>query len=662
MMAPDNKLAKMGWVTLMAMTYETAWHTGPGGQLEGWGKNLWNHARYAGGFARGAKWLNDVGNITAPQVEIGDYDGDGIEEYAIFNDQIFAIFDKRGGRTLWVFNKDGDVIVGNLFTNYGGESDFDDVGHPGLFQESQAENSWCNIQAITRGDTAILYINEAYNAGGSPENDIQKEVILIRGKPYFKVNYNSRWDNWTKAGITPDAWNMLLYGYNLSFINGMTPNGWLYAGYENNSTHAKGCFVWGSGQGLTYNNNGKMSSFAEKIELGGRSGDYTIYFFAGRGDVEIDEPGPGDKDGPIIYGGWQNPVDVVHARDSVLVTRYVKDISGVKYVAIHYGVNNNWSYPDIIMHMDNGNEYDFDGDGQPDNDLFGAYIPPYPGGTQIEYVIHGVDSLNNESWDNNYGNNYTYIVNMRQFIMDGNLDEGALLLTEKDGRKLYYIFDPDGIQIYLALTGNINENNTREYIFVSSDPSNTMTSPWGRYQIASYEYYLVGDYSGTFWKKADGTTLRDTTKFKCIYRNGLLEGVIKLQSLPNNLYILSVGFEEFNIAWTLPRMNEPTTDIQDGSKFIRIDLRDIAKSQSGTQTEEISLLRETLVVKNNVIVLPIDHNIDNMGVEVYNVGGRRVNCRKSIKNEKLILHIPQKSGIYFIKQGEHIHKKVLYIP
>ncbi len=661
MMAPDNRLAKMGWVTLMAMMYETAWHTGPGGQLEGWGKNLWNHTRYAGGFARGAKWLRDLGSINTPQIEVGDYDGDGIEEYAIFNDQVFAIFDRRGGRALWVFNRDGDVIVGNLFTNYGGEGDYDDGGHPGLFEESQAENSWCNITYETHGDTAILHINEAYNAGGGTENDLQKDVILIKGKPYFKVNYHSRWDNWTKAGVSPDAWDMLIHGYNLSFINGMTPNGWQYAGYENNTSHAKGCFVWGSGQGLTYHNKGKMSSFAEKIELGGRGGDYTIYFFAGRGPVEIDEPGPGDKDGPIIYGGWQSPSDVVHARDSVLVTRYITDMSGVKSASIHYGVNGNWSYPDVIMHRDNGREYDFNGNGQPDYDLFGGYIPAYPGGSRVEYVIHAVDSLNNESWDNNYGNNYSYIVNMRNFIMDGNLDEGAKLLTEQDGRKLYYIFDPDGLQIYFALTGNINENNNREYIFISAYPSHIVTSPWGRYEMASYDYYLVADEGGAFWRNQNGTIVNDTS-FKCIYARGLLEGVIKLNSLPRNLYILSLGFDQFNIAWALPRLSNPVEDIKDGNKFIHLDLRDITKNAlSATINCSDNHSNKSMILKDNTIILPFPANYNPKELAVYNVNGQKVKVQEIIKRNGIMIKLPEKAGIYFLKQGDKTLKKLLLL-
>lgn len=655
----DNRIAKMGWVTLMSMMYETAWHTGPGGQLEGWGKNLWNHTRYAGMYARGATWLQNVNNINGPVVEHGDFDGDGIDEYAIYNSQLFAIFDRRGGRALVVFDRDGDVLIGNTFSYYGGEGDYDDGGHTGLFEESQAENAWCSISGETRGDTAVLHIAEQYDASGNQQNNVTKDVVLIRGKSYIKVNYHTSYDNWTKAGVTPDAYTTLIHGYDLSFVNGLTNNGWSYAGYSNNADDAKACFVWASGTGLSYHNSGKMGSGAEKIELGGRSGDYTLYFFGGRGNVEIDEQGPGDREGPIIWGGWQYPSDVVHSSDSVLVTRHVKDVSGVSSVLLRYGTDGNWNHADLVMHCDNGSSYDFDADGQPDSDLYGAYIPKYSGGTKVEYVIHAIDSVGNESWDNNNGDNYTYTVNRKVFVMDGLLDNGAKLLAADNGNKLYYYYDADGRQLYLAETSEFGQSIQREYIFVSTNPSAMRKAPWGKDgYIGEFQYYLAGDKTGTaLWKDENGVTVFDTTKMKCGMQVGadrVLEGVIDLRKVFSRervVYVTALAYSNnFNIAWALPSKDSVSSYIG-GDRFLQINISDL---MSNVLSSSNKIMLETNILSNRSrISINFAQNYSGrLNVRIYDAMGRKVNTLYNgyFKGNKVNLPFAlNKKGIYFVR-------------
>lgn len=581
---PDNRIAKVGWATLMSLLYETAWHTGPGGVLVDWGRNLWNHSRYAGGFAFGAWWLDQVtgGSLTGTHIRVQDFDGDGIEEYALYNDQICAIFDRRGGRALWLFTADGDVIIGNLLSNWGGEGDWDDGGHLGLFQDSQAENSWFNVSVDTSfaPDSVSLTLSEAYDAGGNPSTDLSKTVVLATGRSYLEARYTSTWDNWTKAGVSPDLLTILFHGYTLAFIQGLTPNGWTYAGYANTHTGAKGVFLWASGQGLTYHNLGKLAGGAEKIELGGRSGTYTLYFYAGRGDPEVAGQGPGDLEGPVIYDGWQSPDYQIQPSDSVQIVRRVVDPSGVAWCRIHYGVDGNWSFPDIEMWEDDGGTYDWDGDGQPDPGLYGGYIPPQNYGSTVEYDVYASDGAGNVTWDNNYGQNYRYVVGFVIFRMDGELDRVARLVAQNGGMHLWVYYDPDSTWLYVATEAAGDDGSSGfandHFIFLSLNPQTLVAAPWAKAgQVGQWFAFLADENDNNFagWFDDAQHLVTDTTKvlWAAGSREGIqvLEGAIRLDRFlgnpPGSVYIAVGSYETWDggsLQWQVPPPQTVNGDIE----------------------------------------------------------------------------------------------------
>ncbi len=591
MSAPDNRISKLGWVTLSGMLYETAWHTGPGGELVYWGRNLWNHTRYGVLFAEAAKWLDTCANISGGHIRVADLDGDGMDEYAIFNSKIWAAFDRRGGRALLVATSDGDVVVGNLMSNWGGEGDYDDGGHPGLFHDSQAENSWFNVTVDSSGDTAILTLAEAYDYSGNPSTDLVKTIKLASDDSYLIAQYQSTWTNWTKAGVTPDIWNVLLNGYELSFISGISPNGWVYSGWQNDRTGAKAVFLWASGNGLVYHNLGKMASVAEKIELGNGT-NYTVYFYAGRGQPDVNAQGPGDREGPFIVQTWQSPDEQIRPEDSVLVVSDIWDIGGVQSAWIRYGVNGNWSYPDIPMVQDDGGTHDWDSDGQPDPNLWGGYIPPQPVGSHVEYAIRAVDSSNNESWDNNYGQNYDYFVGVINFQMDGQLDRVATLASQNGGMHLWYYFSSDTSRLYIATeaAGNGPDSYANDhFIFVAfSDDLTLMPAPWAKSgSVGHYSFFLADENDNDFvgWFDSTGNLMNDTTKFRCAAgatENDILEGVLYLDNIfggkemPQNVWI-AVGTyqtqDNGSLQWQVPRPPDGVVDsILSKDEFLHIDL------------------------------------------------------------------------------------------
>ncbi len=665
MNVPDNKVAKLGWVTVMGNLYETAWHTGPGGELVYWGKNVWNHTRYGALFAYAAMWLDSLRLLdTMSHVDSLDLDADGINEYLLYNSRVFAVFDKRGGRGLLVLNDRGQVIVGNLMTYYGGEGDFDDGAHEGLYEDSQGYNSWYEPHCFMEGDTAVIEFVEAYNAEGDSSWDITKEIRLLPDVYYFEARYNSGFENWVKSAITPDVWDNLLKGYSLRFISGLSHNGWMYAGYENVNTGAKGVYLWASGNGLFYHNVGKTGQLAEIIELGGRNGEFTVYFYAGYETPDINATGPGDREGPMIHGTSYTPWINILSTDSVLVTTYVEDPSGIYSCTIHYGVNGNWSYPDIQMHPDDGSAYDFNGNGLPDTTLYGAYIPPMPDHSHVEFVIHAMDNTPShyDTWDNNYGQNYSYTVGYINFLMDGELDRVARLYAQNGDMHLFLYYYSDSSELYLATEAAGGSEGTGffqndHFILVGTDFDSVVPAMWAKKgSVPLYDFYLADENDNDFVAFFDmDSILTDTTVFKCTSSKndeGYLEGVVNLGrfygTVPDSLFIVVLSYEtqdSGNLQWEVPR-----TDSLDNN--VRID-ECLVYYPNATEIKEKREKREvtTKYLRGHLELTFISKKSAFANVVFYDVLGRRVKILKRyLKNGENTLYIPYgwfNRGIYF---------------
>lgn len=674
MQSPDNEISKLGWITLSSMLYETAWHTGPGGELVYWGKNLWNHTRYGGIFAYGALWYDSLRFLNIANVDSADLDGDGIKEYALYNDKLCFVLEKRGGRALAVFTEEGNCVVGNLMSNWGGEGDFNDGGHPGLFNESQGENSWFNFTVSRNGDTVILTAQEQYNWQGNSENDLRKTFKLTPGKKFIRVDYNSTYSNWTKGGVTPSLYLQLLKGYNLTPIYGISQNGWTFGGYESNYDSLKAVFLYPSGTGLTFNFLGKMSSAAELIEVGGRSGNCTIYFYAGKGEPDIDIPGPGDREGPRIWGTSYTPWRNILSTDSVLVTTNIIDPSGIYGAWARY-TNNNWqSYHDIQMLPDDGDTRDYNGNHEPDPNLYGAYIPPNSDGTTVYFAIKAVDNSphRNENWDNNNGNNYRYTVGFQDFEMDGMVDRVATLLSENGGMHLYGYYDHRTKRLYLATesAGNSSAGTSGyffndHFIFISFNPSSMVNAPWAKSgQVGKYHLFLADEDNNDFvgWFDSTGALITDTIHFRCASHRtdmGHLEGWVDL-SLFENFYPLDTIYiavgsyatsDGGTLQWQVPRPVIPNGHIE-SSEFFRLHLDSMGISQPGV-TSKIDL---NTIVRGNTLKIKIykkNEGMGNLDVTVYDVAGKVVSKSMfQINSNQALLEIPlsnAKKGIYFIK-------------
>ncbi|MEO0246888.1 MAG: T9SS type A sorting domain-containing protein [candidate division WOR-3 bacterium] len=671
MNSPDNEISKLGWITLSSMLYETAWHTGPGGELVYWGKNLWNHTRYGGIFAYGALWFNSLRHLGVARVDSFDLDADGEKEYTLFNNKICFIFEKRGGRALAVFSSDGKCAVGNLMSNWNGEGDFNDGGHPGAFWDSQGENSYFQVQVLTSGDTAILTFIEQYNWQGQQENDLRKSFALTPERNFVKVTYNSNYINWTKAGITPSLYLQLLKGYNLRQIYGLSPNGWTYGGYESLYDSFKVAFIYPSGQGFYFNFKGKMASGAELIELGGKSGTYSFYFYVGKDTPEVDVQGPGDLEGPWISNTTFLPDYNILPTDSVLITARITDPSGIYGAWVRYTSNNWQSYQDLQMTPDNGNDRDYNGNHMPDPDLYGVYIPPYPEGTKIIFALKAVDnsSRRNERWDNNNGQNYSYTVGFQDFVMDGQLDRVANLLASNGDMHLYAFYDSRTSKLYLATesAGNASAGASGRFfndhfILVSFNPQPMVNAPWGKSgQVGKFHLFLADEDDNNFagWFDSTGTLITDTLNFKCASYfddTGYLEGYFKLDLFRNRynldtIYIAVASYASYDggtLQWQVPVPIIPNGDIEAIEYFI-FNLDTVAVQD----TNQIFLLKcPPLIKTNNIVFQVFSPYAQEARVKIMDITGKILDMepvflQKGLNELNLTLKITN-SGVYFI--------------
>jgi len=626
--APDNRINKLGWVTLMGMLYETAWHAGPGGPLIYWGKNLWGHTRMAGYFAAGAEWLNSL--PSQARIDSADYDGDGIIEYAIMNDKICAFIERRGGRIVALFTSDGDCIVGNLMTNWGTEGDENDGGHQGLFEDSQGENSWFDVVVnIAGGTRARLTLLERFDRSGNPSTDLYKTLTLDYGYNYISASYSSRWTNWTKSSVCPDIWDQLLYGYSLSPISGLSGNGWMYGGYENTRTGAKGVFLWGSGRGLVYHDLARMSSGAHLIEIGGVQGNYTVYFYAGRGRPDIETIGPGDREGPIFTNRTQTPAHSIIQTDSVLITVRTSDPSGCDSAGITYTINNWTSSVRVRMIEDDGAAHDWNGDNLPTENLWGGYIPPYPNHTVVAYYLWAYDGLGNVGYDSNYGSNYVYVVGQITFVMDGYLDRVAQLLASNGGMHLWAYWYADSSILYLATeSAGGDAFNNDHFIFVSYAPISLRSSPWAKAGRVGVWLAFMGDENDNkyvAWFDSAGTLLDTVHISTGRFSGGVTEGTIRLTdfgSLPSIVYIAAASYATANggvLQWQVPGDGYPPDGNIDQSEFYPLSIGTVSIKEPISQKEPQIRVYPNPFVERVDFILPVN---TLSKISIYNISGQ----------------------------------------
>lgn len=237
-------LADLARGVLHASVFQTAFHDQPSSDLRkfsngeyivpnsadtslaGFAKVAQSQTRMAAIYDRVDTWAATAASLTQGQVETVDVDLDGQSEYLLYNRQIFALFERMGGRLVAAWHRGGDgqvfQVIGNLHSYAGSETEWEGEfnvftnGTVRAFRTSALKDWWA-------GSTD--YVNDLYTFTNwtngwriaSSDGKIVKTVTLSGLTNFLHVAYNvsptlNGGTVFVRNGLSPDLQGLLKHG------------------------------------------------------------------------------------------------------------------------------------------------------------------------------------------------------------------------------------------------------------------------------------------------------------------------------------------------------------------------------------------------------------------------------------------------------------------
>jgi hypothetical protein len=246
---PESGLSRLGRAVLHASTFETAFHTqsttspnltkftdGSYAYPDSSYDSLVDFARYAQSQSRMAaiydrvdEWVGEAPSVTVPQAAAADLDLDGEQEYLLYNDRLFGVFERIGGRMIGAWVRDilsGEVLqaAGNLVSFPGadtereGDSNVQTNGRVVAYRASCLKDFWS-----TKPGAGSQYVNDLYTfldrTNGwqmtSSDSEITKTVTLAAKSWKFEVQYDLNTASqplYVRHGLSANLDDLLLNG------------------------------------------------------------------------------------------------------------------------------------------------------------------------------------------------------------------------------------------------------------------------------------------------------------------------------------------------------------------------------------------------------------------------------------------------------------------
>jgi hypothetical protein len=214
---------------------------------------------------------------------------------------------------------------------------------------------------------------------------------------------------------------------------------------------------------------------------------------------------------------------------------------------IHWGVNNNgstWQTPDPAYRPSGSTLFNGTGPAVespmsgPDTAgtltiAIGPFNNPAQSVAKIAFVIH----YNDNSWDNNSGQDYHITLPdtsvQETFVMDGQVDASARLVSSNGGINLYLGWNSS--ELYVA-TQSAQQQGGDVFVFVADSARPAVAAPWAKAGTIPGWGAFLGNESGNNWSGwfDQSSTVLNTA-------GTMLEGTINIQSefghIPARLYI-----------------------------------------------------------------------------------------------------------------------------
>ncbi|HMP77068.1 MAG TPA: alpha-amylase family glycosyl hydrolase [Kiritimatiellia bacterium] len=245
----DTNLGKLARGVMHASQFQTAFHEEDNTSLERFSigtyvspdttfDNLAPFAKHAQGQTRQARkfqrvdaWAAIAGSVTTPQALAEDVDLDGEDEYILYNDRVFALFERIGGRMVGAWTRDllsGRVfqVIGNPIAYAGTEGEWE-----GEFNNTTSgvvrayRTSGLKDWYATKGGGTSQYVNDLYTFTNwtngwravSSDGDITKIVTLAPKSWQFAVQYAlaggmSGQTLYLRHGLSPNLYDLLING------------------------------------------------------------------------------------------------------------------------------------------------------------------------------------------------------------------------------------------------------------------------------------------------------------------------------------------------------------------------------------------------------------------------------------------------------------------
>ncbi|MFH0879775.1 MAG: hypothetical protein V2A34_08685, partial [Lentisphaerota bacterium] len=253
----DTNLAKLARSVLHASVFETAFHNEGEHALDRWssgdyiypatGSNsLSSFAKYAQSQSRLAAiyervddWASVASGITTPQTSTEDVDLDGEDEYLLFNDRLFAVFERIGGRMIGCWTR--DILSGSVFqgagnmTSYSG-SETEEESATNMVNDGSAYGGVLAYRTSCLKDWHGKYANDMYSMtdwtngwrATSSDSAVQKTITLTNKSWSFEVRYSlsgamAGQTLYIRNGLSPDLYSLLVAGQ--THLGGETASG-----------------------------------------------------------------------------------------------------------------------------------------------------------------------------------------------------------------------------------------------------------------------------------------------------------------------------------------------------------------------------------------------------------------------------------------------------
>jgi hypothetical protein len=239
----DTNLSKLARGIIHASTFETAFHDEDNNNLSKFSTGdyiypdtsfdtLAAFTRQAQAQSRMAAILNRVdtwaaGPSLTPATSAEDVDFDGENEYLLYNDRLFGVFERIGGRLVAVWVRDilnGEVFqaAGNLVGFAGSDSEWEgafnihtNTGALEAYRTSCLKDWWY------ADSSSFAYVNDLYTAQdltngwrfASSDNNIIKSITLAPKSWQFAVTYQvAAGMLFVRNGFSPNLFNLLKKG------------------------------------------------------------------------------------------------------------------------------------------------------------------------------------------------------------------------------------------------------------------------------------------------------------------------------------------------------------------------------------------------------------------------------------------------------------------